>query len=145
MRRTLEPLTVGLTPKKSNGLRLPSTHRSGRRNAIVGELAPPFAGDPVGGPGGGPAQRNPGRTKISFFNPGSQIVIIYQPVVQALNSIAAISNVTITPTTGALGGCYLVQPNGGSLVFSGECQGQWNAFSASGITTPLTVSESNVS
>ena len=54
------------------------------------------------------------------------------------------SQVTLTPSTSTLGGCFRVYANGGQLTLGGECQGQWQAFSASASSNPLTVVDSNV-
>lgn len=88
------------------------------------------------------APANTGRTKITFHNPGD-VDIFIAPVV-VLSSTTG-SNVTLAPTTGALGGCWRVFSNGGSLEITGECSGAWQAFSASGNTKPLTVMDSNLS
>lgn len=88
------------------------------------------------------APANTGRTKIVFHNPGDVDIFIAPAV--ALSSTTG-SNVTLVPTTGALGGCWRVFSNGGSLEISGECSGAWQAFSASGSTKPLTVMDSNLS
>jgi len=88
---------------------------------------------------------SPQRASITFINPGSTVIFIAPTVAQAINSIpASISNVTLTPNTSALGGCFILPPNGGSLTLTGECQGTYQAFSASGTGNPLTVVDSNV-
>lgn len=86
------------------------------------------------------AAANPARQRIIFHNPGDVDIFIAPSV--AVNSSG--SNVTLTPTTAALGGCWRVFANGGSLEITGECQGAWQAFSASGATKPLTVMDSNI-
>jgi hypothetical protein len=86
------------------------------------------------------APANPGRTQITFHNPG--IVDIFVAPSVALN--AAGSQAALNPTTAALGGCFRVFANGGTLVISGECQGAWQAFSASATNNPLTVMDSNL-
>lgn len=83
---------------------------------------------------------NPQRQKITFHNPGT--VDLYIAPALALN--AAGQNVAFTPALGSLGGCFLVFANGGTLVVEGECQGAWQALSASGTTNPLTVMDSNI-
>lgn len=86
------------------------------------------------------APANPVRTQITFHNPG--IVDIFVAPANALN--AAGTQAPLNPTTGALGGCFRVFANGGSLVITGECQGAWQAFSASAANNPLTVMDSNL-
>lgn len=80
---------------------------------------------------------NPSRTKLTFHNPGS-IDIFVAPLFTATGAALA-------PSTGALGGTFRVFANGGALTVDGECQGAWQAFSASGAGNPLTVMDSNVS
>lgn len=86
------------------------------------------------------------RTAITFHNPGTVDLFVAPSVVQANNAIpaAGITNSTLTPTTAALGGCWRVYANGGSITFSGECQGQFQAFAASSTNNPLTVIDSHV-
>lgn len=81
---------------------------------------------------------NPQRTQITFHNPGDVDIFIASAKVLVNGSAA-----TLTPSTSALGGCWRVFANGGSLVISGECQGAWQAFSASSSGKPLTVMDSN--
>lgn len=76
------------------------------------------------------------RSTLSFHNPGG-VDIIVAPVLQA-------NGQALTVSTALLGGGYRVFANGGDRVISGECQGAWQAFSVSGSSLPLTVSESNV-
>jgi hypothetical protein len=85
------------------------------------------------------APANQYRTSITFHNPGAVDVFIAPQFV-----VNSGTNVPLTPTTGALGGCYRVYGNGGSLTLSGECQGEWQAFAISGTDNPLTVIDSNV-
>ena len=79
---------------------------------------------------------NPGRAKLTFHNPGAQDIMV-APAIQA-------NGQTLTVSTALLGGCYRVFANGGDRVIEGECQTAWQAFSVSGSSLPLTVSESNV-
>ncbi len=85
------------------------------------------------------APANPQRTSITFHNPGTVDAFIAPQYV-----VNTGSQVALTPTTSALGGCFRVYANGGQLVIGGECQGQWQAFSASASCNPLTVVDSNV-
>ena len=85
------------------------------------------------------APANAARQKITFHNPGAVDIFIAPAYVQNTGS-----DVALTPTTGALGGCFRVYANGGVLVISGECQKPWQAFAASGTGNPLTVDDSNV-
>lgn len=84
------------------------------------------------------APANPSRQQITFHNPGDVDVFIAPSYIQTSGSDAAFS-----PTTSALGGCFRVYANGGSLTIQGECQKAWQAFTASGTGKPLTVMESN--
>lgn len=79
---------------------------------------------------------NPNRQKITFHNPGD-VDIFVAPAITATGAI-------LTPSTAALGGCFRIFANGGTLEISGECQVAWQAFSASGVTKPLTVMDSNL-
>lgn len=83
---------------------------------------------------------NPFRQTLIFHNPGDVDIFVAPSVV--LNSSGA--NVALTPSTSALGGCFRLYANGGTLQITGECQGAWQAFSASGATKPLTIMDSNV-
>lgn len=85
------------------------------------------------------ALANPARQSITFHNPGSVDVFIAPVYIQTTGS-----DVTFSPTTAALGGCFRVYANGGSLTITGECNKAWNAFAASGAGNPLTVMESNI-
>lgn len=94
------------------------------------------------------AQANPSRQRISFHNPGASDLFIAPTYVQNVLGTAPTSpsNVALTPSNAALGGCYRIFGNGGALEISGECQGAWQAFAAtgSGTTNPLTVVETNI-
>ena len=82
---------------------------------------------------------NTQRQSVTFHNPGIVDIFIYPQFV-----INTGSNVALVPAVGALGGCYRVYGNGGTLVITGECQGQWGAFAASGVSNPLTVTDTNI-
>lgn len=86
------------------------------------------------------APANTSRIKITFHNPGS--IDVFVAPAKVLN--AAGSAVALVPTTAALGGCWRVFANGGTLEIAGECQGAWQAFSASGTGNSLTVMDSNI-
>ncbi len=88
------------------------------------------------------APANTGRTKITFHNPGSVDVFVGPLIVLNLGTG---SNASLVPTTSLLGGCWRVFANGGSLEISGECQGAWQAFTASGSGLPFTVMDTNLS
>lgn len=88
---------------------------------------------------------NPQRTSVTFYNPGASGVLVSPVVVQALNTVAnGITNQVLNPTPSALGGCFVVYPNGGQITIAGECAGAYQAFCLAGTTNPLTVSDSNV-
>lgn len=93
------------------------------------------------------AQANPARQKITFHNPGASDIFIAPVNVQNVLGTAPTTpaNVALTPSNAALGGCFRVYANGGSLEITGECQGAWQALAVSGAgtTNPLTVIESN--
>jgi hypothetical protein len=97
------------------------------------------------------APQNVNRGSITFHNPGANAVYVGPSVVQALNTAPTslngqpvMSNVTLTPTTLSLGGCFLVFSSGGQITLTGECSGQMQAFASTGSGNPLTVIESNV-
>ncbi len=79
------------------------------------------------------------RVSITFHNPGSVDIFIAPTLVQGTGS-----DVALVPSTAALGGCWRVFANGGTLTFNGECQKAWQAFSASGSGNPLTITESRI-
>lgn len=85
------------------------------------------------------APANPQRTSITFHNPGPNDAFVAPQYV-----VNSGGNAPLSPTTAALGGCYRIYGNGGSLTLTGECQGQWQAFSSTGDSNPLTVIDSNV-
>ena len=85
------------------------------------------------------AVANQYRTKITFHNPGTIDAFVAPSFVQTTGS-----NVALVPSTAALGGCFRIYANGGTLVFDGECQGAWQAFSASASSNSLTVVDTNV-
>lgn len=84
------------------------------------------------------AVANVSRKKITFHNPGTIDFYVAPALVQTTGS-----NVALVPAVGALGGCLVVYQQG-TLVIEGECQGAWQAFSASGSNNPLTVIDTNV-
>lgn len=81
----------------------------------------------------------PDRKQITFHNPGTVNIFVTQTTI--LNTGG---DVAFAPTPTALGGCFLVFANGGSITIDGECQKAWQAFSASGSGNPLTVMQSRV-
>ena len=85
------------------------------------------------------APANPARQTITFHNPGTIDVFIAPSVV-----VNTGSDVPLVPSTAALGGCYRVYANGGTLTLIGEVQKSFQAFSASATGNPLTVTDSNV-
>ena len=86
------------------------------------------------------APANQSRTQITFHNPGT--IDIFVAPATSLN--ASGQAVTLAPNTGALGGCFRVFANGGTLVINGECQTAWQAFTASSSGQPFTVMDSNL-
>lgn len=87
------------------------------------------------------APANVNRKQIVFHNPGT--IDVYVAPALAYASETATSPTALSPTTSALGGCFLVYANGATLTITGECQGAWQAFSASGSGNALTVMDSN--
>ena len=83
---------------------------------------------------------NPSRQSITFYNPGLSDIFIAPAFVQNSGS-----DVALTPSNAALGGCVRIYANGGQYTISGECQKAWQAFSitGSGTTNSLTVYETN--
>lgn len=88
------------------------------------------------------APANPSRRTIRFHNPGT--VDIYIAPALAYTSATSTTPATLTPSTVAKGGVFTVYANGGTLDITGECQGIWQAFAASGTGNPLTVMDSNI-
>ena len=84
---------------------------------------------------------NTSRQKILFHNPGANDIFIAPVYVQTTGS-----NVALSPSNAALGGCFRVYSNGGVLTLERECQGAWQAFAetGAGASNPLTVMDSNV-
>lgn len=109
------PLTVGA----GNGQKLYAYNAVGTSPAVV-------------------APDNPLRQSITFHNPGVVDILVAPVNIQNTGSDAPLS-----PSIGALGGCFRVYANGGSLIVTGECQRSWQAFATSGTTNPLTVMETN--
>ena len=87
------------------------------------------------------APANQFRTKLMFHNPGANDIFVAPATVQNTGS-----SVTLTPSNAALGGCFRVYGNGGTLVIEGECQGAFQAFAVTGAgsANPLTVMDTNV-
>ena len=81
---------------------------------------------------------NPQRQSITIHNPGTVDAFV-APASVIING----SDVALTPSTVALGGCYRIFA-GATLVIDGECQKPYQAFSATGSGNPLTVTDSNV-
>ena len=84
------------------------------------------------------APANPQRQELNFHNPGDVDIFIAPS-----NVIVNGSQAALVPSTAALGGCWRIFANGGTLKLTGECQGSWQAFSASASDNPLTVMDSN--
>ena len=85
------------------------------------------------------APANQFRARLTVHNPGT-VDAYFGPA----NVVNTGSQVPLVPTTSALGGCFIVFANGGEKTISGECQGVWQAFSASASGNPLTVVDTNV-
>ncbi len=81
------------------------------------------------------------RRKITFHNPGPNDIYVAPALVQTTGS-----SVAFTPSNAALGGCFRVYGNGGTLAIEGECQGAWQAFAVTGAgsSNPLTVMDTNI-
>ena len=91
------------------------------------------------------APANVNRQSITFHNPGAVNIYVAPVNVQALNSVSGtITNQVLTPSNVALGGCFIVGAGGGFITLTGECQGSYQAFSATGSGNALTVSDNNV-
>lgn len=82
---------------------------------------------------------DPQRISITVHNPGT-IDAFFAPAFSQNTG----SDVALVPSTSALGGCYRVYANGGTLILTGECQKAWQAFSASANGNPLTVEVSRI-
>jgi len=87
------------------------------------------------------AAANQFRQKILFHNPGANDLFVAPANVQNTGS-----NVVLSPSNAALGGCFRVYGNGGTLVIEGECQGAYQAFAVTGAgaSNPITVMDSNL-
>lgn len=83
-------------------------------------------------------QNNPARTSITVHNPGT-IDLYFAPLYDQTTG----TDTLLVPSVSALGGCFLVFANGGTLVIEGECQKPWQAFSASGSNNPITIQTNN--
>lgn len=77
---------------------------------------------------------DPQRTRIVAHNPGTVDIFIAPAYVQNTGG-----DVALVPSPSALGGCFRVYANGGTLELTGEVQKPWQAFSASASANPLTV------
>lgn len=85
-----------------------------------------------------PIQAN--RFSLTIHNPGTVDVFVAPVYVQNNGS-----DVLLNPSLSQLGGCWRVYANGGTIVITGECQKNYQAFALSGNTNPLTVVDSRVS
>jgi hypothetical protein len=83
--------------------------------------------------------QNPARRWITFHNPGTIDAFVAPAFVQNTGV-----DVALVPSTAALGGCFRIFADGGSLTVTGEVQKPWQAFSASASSNPLTVMVSSV-
>ena len=86
------------------------------------------------------APANVNRQKITFHNPGPVDIFVGPQFV-----LTFAGSQFANPASVALpAGSFRILSNGGTLVISGECQGQWNAFSESSTNIGLTVMDSNI-
>ena len=88
------------------------------------------------------APANPQRRKLVFHNPGTNDILVAPD--KAFISATATAPTTLTPSTSALGGCWRIFGNGGTLTLEGEIQSSWQAFATTGSTNALTVLDSNI-
>ena len=84
------------------------------------------------------APANALRRSIVFHNPST--IAVYVAPQTILNFDGTTS--TLTPSLAALQGCFILFP-GGQMKLDGSCQGQWNAFAASG-TPALTIEDNTL-
>jgi hypothetical protein len=82
---------------------------------------------------------DPARKQITFHNPGTIDIFVAPLTAQNTGSDVGL---TVGPTQ--LGGSFLVFANGGTLIITGECQKQWQAFSRTGSNNPLTITVTHV-
>lgn len=82
---------------------------------------------------------NPQRQSAYFYNPGAVDIFVAPTTVQNTGS-----DVPLTPSLGALGGCFLLYANGGELLLTGPCQKAYQAFARSGTTNALTIVDSTI-
>jgi hypothetical protein len=82
---------------------------------------------------------DPQRTKITFHNPGTVDIFVAPAFVQNTGS-----DVALVPSPSALGGCWRVYANGGTLELIGEVQKPFQAFAASSTNNPLTVTTDHI-
>src|ERR1700739_1583753 len=66
--------------------------------------------------------QNASRQSVTFHNPGANDILVAPAYVQNSGS-----DVALVPSPSALGGCFRVYANGGTLILSGECQKPWQA------------------
>lgn len=83
--------------------------------------------------------QNPARQSVTFHNPGTVDIFVAPAFVQNTGA-----DVALVPSNSALGGCFRVYANGGSLTLTGEVQKPFQAFAATGSTNALTVVPCNV-
>lgn len=88
------------------------------------------------------APANPQRTSITFHNPSDVDIFVFPSVGFTGPTSAQGTLVPTVPST--LGGCFTIFASGGSLTITGECQGEWKAFSRTSNTKSLTVMDSNL-
>lgn len=82
---------------------------------------------------------NAQRQSVTFHNPGGNDILVAPSFVQNGGTDTA-----LVPSLAALGGCFRVYGNGGTLTLSGEVQKPWQAFAVAGATNALTVMDSNI-
>lgn len=85
------------------------------------------------------APLNTGRQRITFHNPGAVDIFVGPVLLQTTGM-----SLPYALSTASIGGSFRVFANGGQFTLEGECQGSWQAISASGVGNPLTVVDSNV-
>lgn len=82
--------------------------------------------------------QDPQRKSVTFHNPDVVDVLVAPVFIQNSGS-----DVPLSPSPGALGGCFRIFANGGTLTLSGEVQKPFQAFTATGAGS-LTVMPSHV-
>lgn len=83
--------------------------------------------------------QNSQRVKVTFHNPGTVDIYIAPAFIQNSGK-----DVALIPSPSALGGCFLVYANGGTLILEGEVQKPFQALALTGSTNALTVVPTNV-